>query len=119
MRKVFLSTAALAVSSLMLHGVSACELNREGNQPAFAILAGACGGLNCLVKPQDALPLPTDEATPPDALQNFCAAYFDPDTYSGSNGLIGWLIATLGEESQYRLGAGFAPSPMDANAQYR
>ena len=46
-------------------------------------------------------------------------AYFDPATYSGSGSLIDWLMATLGAESQYRPGAGFAPSPMDANARYR
>jgi hypothetical protein len=45
--------------------------------------------------------------------------FFDPDTYSGSNGLLDWLVASLGAQSQYKPGAGFAPSPMDANEQYR
>jgi hypothetical protein len=44
---------------------------------------------------------------------------FDPGTYSGSSRLIDWLMATLGAESQYPSGAGFSPSPMDANARDR
>ena len=122
MRKVFLSAAPLTVVGLMLHGAFACELNREASQPALAIvLPGDCTGSNCLVNPpQDLLTvLANYERTPPDPVQDCGAAYFDPGTYSGSNGLIDWLMATLSAESQYQPGAGFAPSPMDANARYR
>ena len=107
MRKVFLSAAALTVGGLMFHGAYACELNREASQPASAIvLPSACSESNCLVNP------------PQDPLD--CgAAYFDPGTYSGSNGLLEWLTASLDAQSQYKPGAGFAPSPMDANARYR
>jgi hypothetical protein len=107
MRKVFLSAAAVTVGGLMFHGAFACELNREAGQPAWAIvLPGACSGSNCLVNP-------------PQDSQDCGAAYFDPGTYSGSNGLLDWLMASLGAQSQYVPGAGFAQSPMDANAQYR
>jgi hypothetical protein len=107
MRKVFLSAAALTVGGLMLHGAFGCELTREASQPASAIvLPGACSGSNCSVNP-------------PQDPQDCGAAYFDPGTYSGSNGLLDWLVASLDAQSQYKPGAGFAPSPMDANAQYR
>jgi len=107
MRKVFLSAAALTVGGLMFHGAFACELNREASQPASAfVLPGACSGSNCLVNP-------------PQDPQDCGAAYFDPGTYSGSDGLLDWLMASLGAQSQYKPGAGFARSPMDANAQYR
>ena len=122
MRKVFLSAAALTVGGLMLHGAFACELNREASQPASAIvLPGACSGSNCLVNsPQDPLTaLANEKRTPVDPVQDCGAAYFDPGTYSGSNGLLDLLLASLGAQSQYKPGAGFAPSPMDANAQYR
>ena len=106
MRKVFLSAAALTVGGLMFHGAYACELNREASQPASAIvLPGACSESNCLVNPQDP--------------QDCGAAYFDPGTYSGSNGLPDWLMASTDAQGQYKSGAGFAQSPMDANAQYR
>jgi hypothetical protein len=106
MRKLFLSAAALTVAGLMFHGAFACELNREASQPASAfVLPGACSGSNCLVNPQDP--------------QDCGAAYFDPGTYSGSNGLLDWLMASTDAQGQYKSGAGFAQSPMDANAQYR
>jgi len=108
MRKVFLSAAALTVGGLMLHGAFACELNREAGQPGSAIvLPGACSGSN------------VEKRAPVNPVQDCGAAYFDPGTYSGSNGLLDWLMASLGTQSQYKPGAGFAPSPMDANAQYR
>jgi hypothetical protein len=120
MRKVFLSAAALT-GGLMLHGAFACELNREASQPAWAIIvAGACSGSNCFMSPaQESLTgLATEKRSPVDPAQN-CAVYFDPGTYSGSDGLLDWLVASLGAQSQYKPAAGFAPSPMDANAQYR
>ena len=113
MRKVFLWVAALTVGGLMLDGAFACDLNRQASQPNWAtVLAGACSGSNCLVGP------PRDPLTS-DPVQDCGAAYFDPGTYSGSNGLLDWLVASLDAQSQYKPGAGFAPSPMDANAQYR
>ena len=139
MREVFLWAAALMVGGLMLHGAFACELNRQASQPNSAIvLPGACSWSNCLVDP------PHDPLTS-DPVQDCGTAYFDPGTYSGSNGLLewltasldtqsqyepgagfapspsppDWLMASLGTESQYKPGAGFAPSPLDANAQYR
>jgi hypothetical protein len=122
MRKVFLSAAALTVSGLMLDGAFACELNRETGQPASAIvLPAACSGSNCLVNvSQDPRTFPANkEAILVDPVQDCGAAYFDLGTYSGSNGLLDWLMASLGAQSQYNPGAGFAQSPMDANAQYR
>ena len=122
MRKVFLSAAALMVGGLMPHGAFACELNREASQPASAIvLRGACSGSNCLVNPpQDPFtPVANEKRTTVDPIQDCGAAYFDPGTYSGSNGLLDWLMASLGAQSQYKPGAGFVPSAMDANAQYR
>ena len=119
MRKTFLLAAVLTVAGSMLHSALACELNPEANRPRSVVVSD-CGGSGCTFNPpQDPLVPLANERTAPDPLQDCDAAYFDPDTYSGSNGLIDWLIATLGAESQYRLGAGFAPSPMDANAQYR
>ena len=122
MRKVFVSAAALTVGGLMLHGAFACELNREASQPASTIvLPGACSGSNCLVNPpQDPFtPVANEKRTTVDPIQDCGAAYFDPGTYSGSNGLLDWLMASLGAQSQYKPGAGFAPSAMDANAHYR
>ena len=137
MREVFLWAAALMVGGLMLHGAFACELNRQASQPNSAIvLPGACSWSNCLVDP------PHDPLTS-DPVQDCGTAYFDPGTYSASNGLLewlmaslgtqsqykpstgfaqsplDWLVASLGTESQYKPCAGFAPSPMYANAQYR
>jgi len=122
MRRVFLSTAAFTVGVLMLNGAFACELNREASQPAPAmIVMGACSGSNCFVSPrQEPLtPLANEKRTPVDPAQDCGAAYFEPGTYSGSNGLLDWLVASLDAQSQYKPGAGFAPSPMDANAKYR
>ena len=122
MRKVFLSAVALSVSGLMLNGAAAREWNREATQPASAIvLADGCSGLNGLVNPlQDALtPLGNERRTPVDPVEDCGVAYFDPDTYSGIDGLLVWLMASLGAQSEYKPGAGFAPSPMDANARYR
>ena len=119
MRKVFLSAAALTVAGSMLHSAFACELNREANRQGLSVIAD-CSGSGCMFDLlQDPLALLTDERTPPGPLQDCNAAYFDPGTYSGSNGLLDWLMATLLAENQYRPGAGFAPSQMDANAQYR
>jgi hypothetical protein len=122
MRKVILSAVALTVGGLVVHGAVARELNREASQPASAIvLADGCSGLNGFVNPpQDALtPLGNERRTPVDPVEDCGVAYFDPGTYSGSDGLLDWLMASLGAQSQYKPGAGFAPSPMDANARYR
>ena len=115
MRKVFLWVAVLTVGGLMLDGAFACDLNRQASQPNWAtVLAGACSGSHCLVDP------PQDPLTS-DLVQDCGAAYFDPGTYSGSNGLFDWLIALVGTQSQYKpeSGVGIAPSPMDAYAQDR
>ena len=111
MRKVFLLAAAV-ITGFMANAQNAfaCELNQEASQPVFAVLlADGCGGSDCLV-------IPKDPFTPVDS-----AAYFDPDTYSGSNGLFDWLIALVDTQSQYKPepGVGFPPSPMDAYAQDR
>jgi hypothetical protein len=114
MRKLFFSAAALTVGGLMLNGALACEWNREAGQAASAIvLLGACSGANCLVDPQAPLTPVANEK------QDCGAAYFDAGTYSGSNGLLDWLMASLDAQGQYKPGATFAPLPMDANAQYR
>lgn len=121
MRKVLLSAAPLTVAGLMLHGAFACELNREASQPASTIvLPGGCSGSNCLVNPpQDPFTaLANEKRNAVDPVQD-CGAAFDPGTYSGSNGLLEWLMASLDVQSQYKPGVGFALSPMDANAQYR
>src|ERR1700749_2568613 len=91
MRKVFLWTAALAVGGFILQGAFACESNREASQPATTIvLPDPCSGSDCLVKPlQDPLSPLTNEK------QDCGRAYFDPSTYSGSNGLLDWLMASL------------------------
>ena len=89
MRKVFLWVAALTVGGLMLDGAFACDLNRQASQPNWAtVLAGACSGSNCLVDP------PQDPLTS-DLVQDCGAAYFDPGTYSGNDGLFEWLMASL------------------------
>jgi hypothetical protein len=123
MRKVFLSAAPLIVIGFMFHGAFACELNREASQPASVIaLWGGRSGSNCLVNPpQDDLltAFASEKRTPVDPVQECGAGYFDPGTYSGSNGLLEWLLASLDVQGQYKPGAGFAPSPMDANARYR
>ena len=122
MRKVFLSAAPLTVVGLMFHGAFACELNREASQPASAIvLPGGCSGSNCLINPPQGplTALASEKRAPVDPVQDCGAGYFDPGTYSGSSGLLDWLIASLGAQGQYKPGAGFAPSPMDANALYR
>jgi hypothetical protein len=122
MRKVFLSAATLTVGGLMLQGAFACELNRDASQPASAIvLSDGCSGSDCLVNPsQNPLTaVATEKRAPVDPVQDCGATYFDPGTYSGSNGLLDWLMASLGAQSHYKPGAGFARSPMDANAQYR
>jgi hypothetical protein len=121
MRKVFLSAASLTVTGLMLHGAFACELNREAKPASEIVLPGGCSGSNCLVNlPQDALTtLANEKRIPVDPVQDCGAGYFDLGTYSGSNDLLEWLMASLDAQSQYKPGAGFAPSPMDANAQYR
>lgn len=113
MRKMFLSAAALVVTGLMLHGAVACELNREAFQ--------GCTGSNCLINPaQDPLiALAIEKGTPVDPARDCGAGYFEPGTYSGSNGLLDWLVASIDAQRQYKSAAGFARSPMDANAQYR
>jgi hypothetical protein len=105
MRKVFLLAAALTVTGFMANArdAFACELNPEASQPAFAIRLSVNPAQNPFV--------PVD----------CTAAYFDPGTYSGSDGLFDWLIALVHAESQHKPepGIGFPPSPMDAYAQYR
>ncbi len=46
----------------------------------------------------------------------FDSGSYDPQTYSDDGGLIGRLLASLGQQGQYQPGAGFPQSPMDANA---
>ena len=113
MRKVLLSAASLAVSGLMFHGAFACELNREaGRPPSVIVLPGACGASSCLDNPQVSL-------TAVDPARDCGAIYFDPGIYSGNDGLVAWLVASVRTQDQYRPGGGFGPSPMDANARYR
>ena len=122
MRKVSVSAASLAAAAFMLHGAFACELNREASQPASTIvLPVGCSGSNCLADPpQDPLTaLADEERTPVDPVQEYGAIYFDVGTYSGSNGLPDWVMASLGAQSQDEPGGGFARSPMDAYAQFR
>jgi hypothetical protein len=120
MRKLFFKSSAPIVGALMLHGAFACELNREANRQGSVVVVD-CGTGTCMFDPpQDPLASPTDKKrTPPDPMQDCGAAYFDRSTYSGSNGLIDWLMATLGTQGQYQPGAGFTPSSLDANARYR
>jgi hypothetical protein len=106
MRKLFLSAAVLTVAGLMFNDAFACELNREA-KAISAVLPGACIGSDCLVNAAQ------------DDPQDCATGYYDPGTYTGSNGLLDWLVASLDVQSQYKPAAGFAPSPMDANAQYR
>jgi hypothetical protein len=107
MRKVFLWVAALTVGGLMLDGAFACDLNRQASQPNWAtVLAGACSGSNCLVDPPQ-------EPLTSDLVQDCGAAYFDPGTYSGNDGLFEWLMASLVTQSSYKPGEGFAPPPPD------
>ena len=118
MGKVFLLAAALTVTGFMAsaHNAFACELNPEASQPAFAIhLPDGCGGSDCLVNPAQ------DPFIPVDHFQDCGAGYFDPGTYSGSDGLSDWLIALVRTQSQYKPepDVGFPPSPMDAYAQDR
>jgi hypothetical protein len=121
MRNIFLSAAALVVTGLTLHGAFACELNREAGQPGPGIAVQGCSGSNCLVnQPQDLVAaLANEKGIPVDQVRDCATGYFDPGTYSGSNGLLDWLVASIDAQRQYRSGAGFARSPMDANAQYR
>jgi hypothetical protein len=122
MRKVFLWAAPFTVAGFMLHGAFGCELNREASQLASEIvLRGGCSGSNCPVSsPQDALTaFANEQRSPVDPVSDCGAVYFEPGTYSGSNGLLERLTASLDAQSQYKPGAGFAPSPMDANARYR
>ena len=122
MRNVLLLAASLTVAGFMLHGAFACELNREASQPASTVvLPVGCSGSNCLISPpQDLLTdVANEERTPVNPVQDYGVTYFDPETYSGSDGLLVWLIASLGAQSQYEPGGGFATSPMDAYAQYR
>ena len=122
MRKVFLSAAPLTIVGFMLHGAFACELNREAGQPASAIVLLGCSGSNCFVDPPQDDPFTAfanEKRTQVDPVQACGAGYFDPGTYSGSNGLLNWLTASLSAQGQYKPGAGFASSPMDANARYR
>ena len=110
MRKVFLLAAALTVTGFV--AAFACELDSEASKPVFAIrLPDGCGGSDCLVNPAQDPFIPVDQS----------AAYFEPSTYSGSNGLSDWLIALAHTQSQYKPepDVGFPPSPMDAYAQYR
>jgi len=122
MRKVFVSVAFLMVAGFVLHGAFACELNREAGQPASTIvLPAGCSGSDCLANPpQDVLTaLANEEPAPVDPIQDYGAVYFDAGTYSGSNGLPEWVMASLGAQSEDEPGDGFARSPMDAYAQFR
>ena len=118
--QVFLSAAAAMLTGLMAHGAFACELNRGADRQGSVVLA-YCGTAACIFNPpQDAFaPLVDEKGTAPDPEQNCSAAYFDPGTYSGTNGLMKWLVATVEEQGQYQPGEGFARSPMDANARFR
>jgi hypothetical protein len=118
MRKAFLTAAVIAVTWSTFHSAFGCGFNREANRQGSVFFAD-CGGSGCMFYPPQDPFAPLLERTTPDPAQDCGAAYFDPDIYTGTNGLLVWLVATLGAESQYRPGAGFAPSPMDANAQYR
>jgi hypothetical protein len=122
MRKVLLSAASLSVAGFMFHGAFACELNREASQPASTIvLPVGCSGSNCLANPpQDLLTaVANEESTPVNPVQDYGAIYFDVGTYSGSNGLPDWVMASLDAQSQNESGGGFPRSPMDAYAQDR
>jgi hypothetical protein len=120
MRKVFLSAAALVVTGFMVHGAFACELNRDADRQGSVFFA-YCGTAACMFNPpQDPFaPLVEEEDTPANPVQDCSAPYFDPGTYSGTDGLMEWLIATVEEQGQYQPSAGFARSPMDANARFR
>jgi hypothetical protein len=113
MRNVFLLAAALTVTGFMANAHDAFACDPEASQPAFAIRL--CGGSDCLVNPAQ------DPFIPVDHFQDCSAAYFDPGTYSGSDGLFDWLIALVRTQSQYNPepGVSFPPSPMDAYAQDR
>ena len=115
MKKAVLS-AAVMVTWSMLHGTFACGFNHEVNREG-SINVGTCSGSGCTFDPPQDPFAPTIERTPPDPTQACGAAYFDPDIYTGTNGLLVWQMAGLGVQSQYRPGAGFARSPMDANAR--
>jgi len=117
MRNICLSAAL--VTGLMLHGAFACELNREASQPGPGIAFQGCSGPDCLVNlTQDPLAA-VAKGTSADPVRDCGAGYFDPGTYSGSNGLLDWLVASIDAQREYKSGVGFARSPMDANAQYR
>jgi len=119
MRRMFLSAVVL---TLMVHGAVACEVNRQAGQPVWAIaLPDDWNGSDCqLGPPQDRPNPPADEESAQGNPGPDCGvAYFDPGIYSGSAGLRDWLMASLDAQSQYKAGAGFIQSPMDANAQYR
>jgi hypothetical protein len=117
MRKAVPLAVIVAVAWSMLHSASACGLNSEITQGS--VVGADCGVLGCMFDPpQDPYTL-LFERTPPDPARDCRAAYFDPGIYTGVDGLVVWQMATLGAESQYQPGAGFPPSPMDANAAYR
>ena len=118
MRKAFLSAGVVAITWSMFHGAFACEFNRGADRQDSVVVAD-CGGSGCMYDPLQNPFAPLLERTTPGPAQDCGASYFDPDIYTGTNGLVVWLMATVVAESQYRPGAGFAPSPMDANAQYR
>jgi hypothetical protein len=119
MRNILLSAAPLVVTGLMLHGAFACELNREATQPVPGIAFQGCSGSNCSVNPPQDTLTALAKGIPVDPVRDCGAGYFDPGTYSGSNGLLDWLVASIDAQREYKSGAGFARSPMDANAQYR
>jgi hypothetical protein len=114
MKKAFLSVAVVAVTSSMLHSAFACGFDREANREGSIIVLD-CGGSGCVFAPPRDPFAPLIE--PPDPSQACGSAYFDPNIYTGTNGLVVWEIAGIGVQSQYRSGAGFAPSLMDANAR--
>ena len=114
MTKASLSAAVIAVTWSMIHSAFACGFNDEANREG-SIIVMDCGSSACVfAAPRDPF-APLIE--PPDPAQACGSAYFDPDIYTGTNGLVVWELAGLGVQSQYQPGAGFARSPMDANAR--
>jgi|ERR1700760_3164313 hypothetical protein len=118
MRKAFLSVAVFVVAGSMFQTAFACELDRGAGRQDFGVVEH-CSGSTCLFDPLRDPLAALDQRTSVGPTLDCDAVYFDPGIYTGTDGLMVWLMATLGTESQYRLGAGFTPSPMEANAQYR
>jgi hypothetical protein len=86
MKKTVLS-AAVMVTWSMLPGTFACGFNHEANREGSINVAN-CSGSGCTFDPPQDPFAPTIERTPPDSAQACGAAYFDPDIYTGTNGLL-------------------------------